>query len=101
MDVGPTFRFAIASVVVALVGGGLARRACRADLVYFRKGGAAQLPAKIDGQHVVLTIPDANVSLARDQITMLVPGFWPASEWARRREKARELGVEARFAAVW
>jgi hypothetical protein len=101
MDLRPASRFAIATVVLALVGAGLAQRAGRADLVYFRNGGAAQLPAKIDAQHVVLTMPDATVSLARDQITKLVPGFWPVSEWAARREEARELGVEARFAAVW
>jgi hypothetical protein len=72
-----------------------------ADLIYFRKGGEAQLPATIEGNRVVVAMPDGKVELARDSIRSIVPGFWPASEWNERRRKPSAPGSEARFAEVW
>jgi len=101
MDSRLTFNHAIATTLLGIVGAGLAGRAGRAELVYFRKGGEAQVPATIEGKHVVLSMPDGKFELARDDIRKFMPGFWPAGEWDARRGKSRELGVEARFAAVW
>ena len=92
-------------VLIALTGCfGLvfAERASRADLVYFRKGGDAQLPATVAGDRIVLVMPEGGkVELFREDIVKRVPGFWPASEWASRRREARPGGFAARYAAVW
>ena len=76
-------------------------RTCRADLIYFRKRGEAQLPASLDGTRVELSLPDGKVELSRDIIRKIVPGYWPASEWETRRQKVQPSGSEARFAAAW
>ena len=60
----------------------------RADLLYFTKGGEAQLPARVEGNRVVLSMPDGEIELAREDCHKIVPGFWPAAEWSARREKA-------------
>jgi hypothetical protein len=74
---------------------------CRSELVYFRKGGEAQLPAKAEGTRVVIEMPDGKVELARDNVRAIVPGFRPETEWETRLRHARAAGFEARFAAVW
>ncbi len=86
---------------LAFVDTGFAVRTCRSELIYFRKGGDAQLPATIEGVRVILAMPDGKVDLARDDIRKVVPGFWPATEWEPRRRQARSAGFEARFAAAW
>jgi len=101
MDRRRTLNHATATALIGIGVAGLAGRAGRADLIYFRKGGEAQVPATIQGKHVILSMPDGKVELARDDISKLVPGFWPVGEWDARRGKSRKLGVEARFAAVW
>jgi hypothetical protein len=84
-----------------LVATGFASRTCRSELIYFRKGGEAQLPATFEGVRVALATPDGTIDLARDDIRKIVPGFWPATEWERLRQQARADGSEARFAAAW
>jgi len=101
MDPRRTLNHAIATALIGIVGAGLAIGAARAELIYFRKGGAAQVPATIEGKRVVLAMPEGKVELARDDFRKLVPGFWPASEWDARSRKSRELGVEARFETLW
>ncbi len=86
---------------LGLAAAGLATPTVRSELIYFRKGGEAQLPATIDADRVVLNLPEGKLELARDDIRKFVPGFWPASEWEPRRQKARSAGLDARFAAVW
>jgi hypothetical protein len=73
----------------------------RADLVYFRKGGEAQLPVRIDGNRVSLILPDGPIELLRDDFREIIPGFWPEAEWETRRQKAQKMGFAARYAAVW
>ena len=68
--------------------------AARADLIYFRGGGDAQLPATVEGNRVVLGLPDGTLELRlREDIIKRVPGFWPAEEWDSRRREARDVGV--------
>jgi hypothetical protein len=74
---------------------------CRSELVYFRKGGEAQVPATINGSRVILAMPAGQIELARDDIRKIVPGFWPEAEWATRRGQARAAGFQARYAAAW
>ena len=72
-----------------------------ADLIFFRGGGDAQLPARSEGNKVVLLLPDGKLELHRDDIARRVPGFWPPEEWAQRRDQARGAGFAARYAAAW
>jgi hypothetical protein len=72
-----------------------------ADLVYFARGGEAQLPARVQGNRVVVSTPDGQVELARENVLKIVPGFWPEAEWSARRGDALPRGFEARFAAAW
>jgi Protein of unknown function (DUF1570) len=73
----------------------------RADLVYFTKGGDAQLPARALGDRVLVSMPDGEVELARENVHKIIPGFWPLAEWPARRREALAGGFEARFAATW
>jgi hypothetical protein len=91
----------IATLLLVFAGAGLAGGAARAELIYFRRGGEAQIPAAIEAKRVVVAMPTGNLELAREDIRKFVPGFWPAGEWEARRGKSRDLGAEARFAAVW
>jgi len=72
-----------------------------ADLIYFRKGGEAQLPVRIDGKRVSLILPDGPIELLRDDFREIVPGFWPEAEWEVRYQKAKRTGFTARYAAAW
>jgi hypothetical protein len=78
-----------------------AGRAARGDLLYFRGGGDAQLPATLEGNRVILSLPDGKLELLREDIVKRVPGFWPADEWDSRRREARGAGFAARYAAAW
>ncbi len=73
----------------------------RGDLIYFTKGGEAQLPARVEGNRVLLSMPDGEIELSREDVRKIVPGFWPAAEWPARRQKALAGGFDARFAAMW
>jgi hypothetical protein len=76
-------------------------RAARGDLIYFRGGGDAQLPATVEGDRVILSLPDGRLELLREDIVKRVPGFWPPDEWESRRREARGAGFAARYAAAW
>jgi hypothetical protein len=73
----------------------------RAELVYFARGGQAQLPAEIQGDSVRLETPDGPVAFLARDFRKIVPGYWPGVEWASRRSKAIEGNAEARYAAAW
>ncbi len=92
----------IARALLATIGVGLAGHSSgRADLIYFRQGGDAQIPATTEDDRVVVVTPDGKVELSRVSIRKLVPGFWPPHEWADRRRNALAGGFDARFAGVW
>src|SRR5579883_1148363 len=96
---GPTRKWLTALIgAFSIVAAG---RAARADLIYFRGGGNAQLPATVEGNRVVLLLPDGKLPLLREDIVKRVPGFWPADEWEAKRREARAAGFAARSAAVW
>jgi hypothetical protein len=79
----------------------IAGRSARADLVYFRNGGEAQVPVKIDGKRVTLIMPDGSVELLRDDLRAIVPGFWPASDWEAKLRKVPTLASADRYALIW
>jgi hypothetical protein len=101
LRVWPSSKILAWTILVGCLGIAVVGRASRADLIYFRKGGEAQLPATVDGDRVVLAMPDGKVALLREDIVKLVPGFWPATEWESRRREATKGGFSARYAAVW
>jgi hypothetical protein len=72
-----------------------------AELVYFRAGGRAQLPATVVGDLARLETPEGVLEFPRSTIKAIVPGFWPEREWKARRAKALVGGAAARFAAAW
>src|SRR5689334_11511349 len=75
----------------------------RAELVYFAKGGRAQLPATTEGRTVRLETPDGPLDFDRGDFRKIVPGHSPEREWASRRASALKGGGggEARYAAAW
>jgi hypothetical protein len=72
-----------------------------AELVYFTRGGQAQLPARMRGDRVVLETPDGPREFLRGDFRRIVPGFWPPAEWEARRAEAQGGSAEERFAAAW
>jgi hypothetical protein len=93
--------FSLLLACFAVLDPGFAVQTCRSELIYFQKGGEAQLPATIEGPRIVLSLPDGKVEFSRDGIRKVVPGFWPASDWQRRRQQVRASSADARFAAGW
>ena len=90
-------RLAVAFVALSIAGSH-----APAELVYFKRGGQAQLPATIEGEVVRLDTPDGPRIFPRDDFLAIRPGHRPLEEWATRRDSARKDGrVEARFAAAW
>ncbi len=73
----------------------------RADLIYFAKGGEAQLPVTARDNRVLVSMPDGQIELSRENVRKIIPGFWPEAEWPARRGAAAAGGFEARFAAAW
>ncbi len=72
-----------------------------AELVYFAQGGSAQVPATIEGEDVRIETPGRIYRFQRDDFRKIVPGYWPATEWAARRDQAMTGGAPDRFAAAW
>jgi Protein of unknown function (DUF1570) len=89
------------AVLVGLFGVVASERVVCADLIYFRGGGNAQLPATLEGDHIVLSLPDGKLQLFREDIVKRVPGFWPADEWTSRWREAQKGGFAAQYAAAW
>ena len=84
--------------VLGLVGVG---SVARADLLYFRKGGDAQLPARIEGNRLIISMPDGQVNLSRDCVRKLVSGFSPEADWPERLRLVQSRDFDAKFAAAW
>jgi hypothetical protein len=93
-------RFRI-KIAVCLLGSLAIGALVRAELIYFRQGGDAQIPATIAGNRVLVSMPDGQVELSSNNVRKLVPGFWPEAEWPERRRQAMARDFAARFAAAW
>src|SRR3954447_15360150 len=80
----------------------LATGAVRADLVYFARGGRAQLatnPAPDGG--LSLDTPYGPVEFPRADFRKVVPDRSPELDWPRRCTSCRAGGSGGRFAAAW
>lgn len=73
----------------------------RAELVYFRGGGEAQVAASWDGPALRVVIPGRTFRFRNSDLRRVVPGFWPEQEWPQREAKGLAGGADARFAAAW
>jgi hypothetical protein len=89
------------SLLIGAIGVIAAERTADADLIYFRGGGDAQLPATSEGNRIVLILPEGKLELLREDVVKRVPGFWPPDEWKSRRREAKEAAFAARYAAAW
>jgi hypothetical protein len=72
-----------------------------ADFLYFRRGGAAQLPIHREGDTVVVHAPSGPIAFAPEDFRAIVPGGDPLAEWPSRRDASRGQGPDARLAAAW
>ncbi len=59
-----------------------------AELVYFTRGGQAQLPATVEGDEVRLDTPDGPRIFSRSDFLAIIPGSVPSREWISRRAAA-------------
>lgn len=73
----------------------------RADLLYFKKGGAVQLPCRRDGSRLILDAPGGPLTFEADDFRLIVPGGDPAAEWPSRLEAARTSGNDRLLSAAW
>ena len=64
-----------------------ATRTCRSELIYFRKGGEAQLPARIDGTRIILSLPDGEFVLNREDVPSSCPDFGQRPNGSRDASK--------------
>ena len=89
-------------LVIACVVGGLAIGTTRADLVYFARGGQADLPTSTEGDRVRLDAPDGPKTFPRSDFAAIVREPAPVDEWATRQSAAIRIGtLSSRFAAAW
>lgn len=72
-----------------------------ADLVYFKKGGQAQVPARRAGGKVILDLPGESFEFVPEDFRAIVPGHDPASDWPAKLASARKGTPGDRFAAAW
>jgi hypothetical protein len=91
----------IMMAAMAAVGVGTGSPSAHAELLYFKAGGQAQLPATVDGQVVTVDTPGGKLVFQRDDFRKIVPGHWPPAEWPERRTQAFASDAQARFEAAW
>jgi hypothetical protein len=75
--------------------------AVRAELVYFERGGQAQLPAIVKGDAVTLSTPSGPMEFRRADFRKIVTGYDPDAEWVQRQADALRGAVRERYAAAW
>jgi hypothetical protein len=73
-----------------------------AELLYFRGGGEAQLPAEVRGDVVEVESPAGRREFRKADFTAIIPGHDPAREWRERWAGVIQGDAEARYnAIVW
>ncbi len=86
---------------LALVATFAATPPAMADLLYFKRGGAVQLPCRREGSKVVVESPTGPIEFEAGDFRRIVPGGDPVAEWPTRLSSSRPKGSDAILAAAW
>jgi hypothetical protein len=97
-DPNPTLRRAAWLAGFACLGA--LSRPAPADVFEFVAGGRVEMPARIDGDRVILVAPLGDYAFERRDFRRIEPAPWPADEWPTRLEAARSGDADARHAAA-
>jgi len=73
----------------------------RADLIYFKGGGAVQAPAVERDGSILIEAGGGTYAFLPEDLEKRQPGFLPKEEWESRRSRAESAGPAERFAAAW
>ncbi len=73
----------------------------RAELLYFKNGGAVQTPVTIDGDHIVIDLAGNHYDFLREDFRKVVIGFIPEHDWDTRRLQVQSLAFPARYQSAW
>jgi hypothetical protein len=73
----------------------------RAELLYFSRGGAVQVPATVRDGTVIIDAPSGTVTFLESEFVKLVPGYNPERSWPDLRRSALEGDGRARLDAAW
>lgn len=73
----------------------------RADLIYFKGGGAIQAPAVDRDGSILIEVAGATYAFSPEDLAKRAPGFIPSEHWEARRARAESAGAAERFAAAW
>jgi hypothetical protein len=79
----------------------LAGPTARAELLYFTRGGCAQVPAQVRDHQVLVALPFGSFSFQEKEFVRIIPGHDPEGEWPERRKAAMAGDVGARLDAAW
>jgi hypothetical protein len=82
-------------IVLSLTG------SARADLLYFQKGGMAQLPCKREGNTVDVDAPGGRIQFQAADFRTIVPEAESTSEWPSRLTSISNGSADERLAAAW
>ncbi|HEY2156294.1 MAG TPA: DUF1570 domain-containing protein [Isosphaeraceae bacterium] len=86
---------------LALVATLVAIQPLRAELLFFKRGGAVQLPCRRAGSQVIVEGPQGPIEFEPDDFRRIVPGGDPLAEWPARLASARARGSDPTMAAAW
>jgi len=89
------WRLLVGSLAISLTA------SARADLLYFRSGGAIETPVSIEGESIVLEIPGARTAFLPSDFRKRIPGPTPMSLWEQHWRKAQGGPAAAGFEAIW
>ena len=73
----------------------------RAELLYFKAGGAVQARAEVKNGRVRIDVPFGVSTFPESDFARIVPGHDPEREWPARRERALKGGASERLDAAW
>ena len=88
--------------MTAIAAIGMACQQAQADLLYFKKGGCAQVPAVIDADRITINLPESSYHFHRDDFSKIEPGFSPDRRMGRSPPKGIwRRDSPARYEALW
>ena len=76
-------------------------RPCRAEWLYFARGGQAQAQVSRGDGRVWVETSSGRYSFQDRDFSRIVPGGCPEQDWGPRRDAALRAGAAGRYAAAW